>query len=142
MTLQDYVGRPWDHDGGSNCFTIAQEVLKGQLGLDLFPQYDDMRKDEGIDTYYNWWDRRGSSWYLDLMEEEGWREIPLSDLKFGDGLLFRLASKIPNHCAVYIGDNQIIHQLAFGESRIDPFHEGSTMHKRVHMALRHHSQFV
>ena len=123
-------------------FRSAQEFLRGEFGIDLCPQYDEMRKDESIDTYFNWWERRETSWYLDLMEQEGYREVPLSDLKYGDVLLFCLASKIPNHCGVYLGDKQMLHQLAFGESRIDPFFEGSTMHKRFHCAARHQSQFV
>lgn len=43
-------------------------------------------------------------------------KIPIPELEIGDMLVGRLRGKYPNHCGVYIGDDQILHHPAGGAS--------------------------
>ena len=68
------------------------------MGLDL-PDF--VRED-------SWW-IKGQNLYLENFEKAGF--IETDKLEYGVGLLMQINSPVPNHAAVYIGNNQIIQHL-------------------------------
>ena len=57
------------------------------------------------------WFEVGVSILTDNFKEFGFVEIPAEDLQPGDCLLMRVGATVPNHCAVYLGDNVILHHV-------------------------------
>lgn len=90
------VGREYRH-GVQDCYTLVSDWY-AQAGL-LLPNF---QRDDG------WWDN-GQNLYVDNFEACGFREIAADDLQYGDALLIAVSSPVPNHAAVFIGDNLIIH---------------------------------
>lgn len=59
---------------------------------------------------WEWW-LHDENMYLDNFQSAGFHEIQQSDLEPGDSMLFSIRSKVPNHAAVYLGDNMMLHHL-------------------------------
>ena len=76
--------------------------------------------------------------YVDNFHREGFRRIPFEELKYGDALLMQLGSRLPNHAAIYIGDQQILHHIQGRLSSRDVL--GSYYVKNTAMVLRHESR--
>lgn len=47
-------------------------------------------------------------------------DVPLAQLAIGDVLVMAVAHSKPNHCAVYVGNGQILHHLFGGLSILEP----------------------
>lgn len=88
------LGRKFVH-GVVDCFSIIRDYYSQNLGIALpdFPRED------------NWW-LKGQDLYRQHAEEAGF--VPVTDLKPHDMIVMQRASPVPNHGAVYIGDNKII----------------------------------
>ena len=143
MSILDYVGRSWNLGNQVNCFNVIEEWYSKELGIEVGETWNRLMSDPEVDTEWNWWERVSESYYETLYEEVGFREIPLNGtLQVGDSILFCMASKIPNHSGIIVGEKQLLHHMAFGDSCVDPFFEGSTMYRRAVKAVRHASQFV
>ena len=57
-----------------------------------------------------WWDH-GENLYENF-EKEGFRRISIpSEPQRGDALLMHLVSPVPNHAAIYLGDQQVLHHV-------------------------------
>ena len=93
------VGREWSH-GVLDCYSLIRDWFSIEHGLAL-PDFD--RRDE-------WW-LNGGNLYLENFRAAGFVEIDPADLRYGDGILMRVMSPVPNHGAVYLGDNRIIHHV-------------------------------
>jgi cell wall-associated NlpC family hydrolase len=59
-------------------------------------------------------------------------------LQYGDALLMQLGSNLPNHAAIYIDDQQILHHIQGRLSSRDVL--GSYYTKNTAMVLRHESR--
>ncbi len=121
-----YVGREFVH-GTVDCYSLCRDWYKREWGLELknYPRRD------------QWWEN-GQNLYLDNFEKEGFHRIPASELQRGDALLMQLSSPVPNHAAIYIGDQQVLHHIQGRLSSRDVF--GGYYLKNVACVLRHESR--
>ena len=120
-----YVGREFAH-GTVDCYSLCRDWYKRERGLELsnYPRRD------------QWWEN-GKNLYLDNFRKEGFYSIPVSELKRGDALLMQLSSPVPNHAAIYIGDQQVLHHVQGRLSSRDVY--GGYYAKNTACALRHES---
>ena len=121
-----YVGREFSH-GVVDCYSLCRDWYRRELGLQL---RDYPRRDQ-------WW-QHGENLYLDNFEKEGFRPIPIAELKRGDALLMQLGSPVPNHAAIYLGDQQVLHHVQGRLSSRDVY--GGDYLKNTACALRHESR--
>lgn len=93
------VGREWSH-GVLDCYALVRDWFRAERGIDLpnFTRFDD------------WW-KRGENLYLDNFAQVGFAVVEPDELQTGDCLLMQVASPVPNHAAVYLGDGLILHHL-------------------------------
>ena len=123
-----YVGRQWAH-GIVDCYTLWKDWYKGELGIEM-SEYN--RQDD-------WW-HKGENLYLDNFEKEGMREIKLEDIQYGDIILMNIESPVPNHAAIYLGENVILHHVTNRLSSRDVYKWGGYYHKMTAKVLRHESR--
>lgn len=121
-----YVGREFVF-GIVDCYSLCRDWYKREMGLEL-KDYD--RRDQ-------FW-LKGESLYMDNFAKEGFHEIPLEELQYGDAILMQLESPLPNHAAVYLGDQLILHHVQKRLSSRDVF--GGYYLKSTACALRHESR--
>lgn len=121
-----YVGRVFAH-GVVDCYSLCRDWYAREWGLQL-NDYD--RRDQ-------WWEN-GENLYLENFEKEGFRQIPRTELERGDALLMQLASPVPNHAAIYLGDQQVLHHVQGRLSSRDVY--GGYYWKNTACALRHESR--
>jgi proteasome lid subunit RPN8/RPN11 len=93
------VGREWSH-GVLDCYALLRDWFKLERGVELpnFTRFDD------------WW-KRGENLYLDNFEKVGFAQVKPEEIQMGDCILMQVASPVPNHAAVYLGDGLILHHL-------------------------------
>lgn len=94
------VGREWCH-GVLDCYSLVRDWYAQERGVELrnYPRTDE------------WW-LHGQNLYLENFEREGFRDLGEDEpLVVGDLLLMQLGSPVPNHAAVWLGDNQILHHV-------------------------------
>ena len=121
-----YVGRKFSF-GVVDCYSLCRDWYGREFGLKL---RDYPRRDK-------FW-LRGENLYLDNFASEGFRAIPLEELQYGDIILMQLESPLPNHAAIYLGDQQILHHLQGRLSSRDIY--GGYYWKSTAKALRHESR--
>lgn len=121
-----YVGREFVF-GLVDCYSLCRDWYKREWNLDL-KDYD--RRDQ-------FW-LRGESLYIDNFANEGFRRIPIEDLQPGDAVIMQLNATLPNHAAVYLGDQTILHHLQGRLSSRDLY--GGYYLKNTACALRHESR--
>lgn len=93
------VGRQWSH-GVLDCYAIIRDWYAQEKNISLL---DFERSDE-------WW-KMGGNLYLDNFEKAGFKRITLEELSCGDVILMTINSTVPNHGAIYLGDNMILHHV-------------------------------
>ena len=118
-----YVGREFVH-GVVDCYSLCRDWYKREWGLEL---RDYERRDQ-------WWDQ-GENLYLDNFQKGGFYKIPVEELQRGDALLMNLVSPVPNHAAIYLGDQQVLHHVQGRLSSRDVY--GGYYGKSTACALRH-----
>ena len=123
-----YVGRQWAH-GIVDCYTLWKDFYKGELNIEM-SDYD--RQDD-------WW-HKGENLYLDNFKKEGMREVRIEDVQYGDIILMKIESPVPNHAAIYIGENLILHHVHNRLSSRDVYKWGGYYHKMTATVLRHESR--
>ncbi len=114
MTLRaaHLEGRPF-YWGSTDCFGLTRSFFDDNFGIE-------------IANY-----ARPTNWdadKLDIIEQlatrEGFVKIAnwsLADLRPADVMAMAVGSSAPNHLAVYLGGNEIIHHLARRRSRIEAY---------------------
>lgn len=122
----DLVGREFVH-GVTDCYSIVRDYYRQRLGVAL-PNYS---------RAVEWW-QNGEDLYQQHFAEQGFREITLAQIQPGDAILMRIASKVPNHAAIYLGDGVILHHLQGIISRREPLHPA--FQKRISHVLRYSPQ--
>jgi proteasome lid subunit RPN8/RPN11 len=95
------IGRPWAW-GISDCYGLARDWYRRQWGLELcdWPRPADPVQFCQAPMFEACWAATG---FRELREDE--------DLQVGDFLLMAIAAREVNHCAVYIGDQLILHHM-------------------------------
>lgn len=100
-------GRPFIH-GVYDCGSLIRDYyyLNHNIKIKEYPRDNE------------WWnfDKDNKDWnlYLNIYKDAGFYEIEKDELKPGDLILMAIRSKYnqPNHGAIYLGGDQILHHLA------------------------------
>lgn len=121
-----YVGREFVF-GLLDCYSLVRDWYSRELGIKL----DDFHRRD------RFWER-GENLYLDNYASQGFRRIPFEDLAYGDSLLMQLNADLPNHAAIYLGDQQILHHVQGRLSSRDVL--GGYYVKSTACVLRHESR--
>lgn len=115
------MGREFKH-GVLDCYTFIRDYYDQVLDIQI-PDFD--RTD-------NWW-QGGENLYLDGYESAGF--VRVDDIQEHDVLLMQVVSPVPNHGAIYVGDNKIQHHQVNRLSSCDVF---GGWYRKIHvMTLRH-----
>ncbi len=93
------IGRTF-HFGVLDCYTLCRDYYRAEFGIELS---DYSRSDK-------FWER-GENLYVNNFKNEGFVTIAEKDLQPGDAILMQILSPLPNHAAIYLGDNIILHHL-------------------------------
>jgi proteasome lid subunit RPN8/RPN11 len=96
-TIPPLIGREFKF-GSMDCYSIVRDYYKLTYNIDLI---NPTRED-------SFWEL-GKSYYIDYYEAAGF--IKVIDLKIGDVILMTIGASIPNHAAVYLGDERMIHHI-------------------------------
>ena len=94
-----YVGRQFFH-GVVDCYTLVRDFYTKEFNIQL---NDYFRRDK-------WWEK-GENMYLNNFNNEGFYEISLKEIEYGCVILMHLEADVPNHAAIYLGDNVILHHV-------------------------------
>lgn len=116
------VGREFQH-GVLDCYAIIRDWYKQFLDIELT---DYSRRD-------NWWHDGVSNLYVENFRQEGFYSVETAQR--GDMILMQIASSVPNHAAVYLGDGLILHHLQGRLSSTDVY--GGYFQKVTTHILRH-----
>lgn len=115
------MGRVFQH-GVVDCYTLIRDYYRQELNIELPDFY---RADD-------WWDK-GENLYLNNFTLAGFSEV--SELAPNDVILMQISSPVPNHGAIYLGDNNIIHHQYGRLSSKDVY--GGWYHKITTQILRY-----
>lgn len=87
-------------DGSLDCYALVRDYYaeKRQIALKDYPRPKN-------------WEIEGNSIIVDNFRDCGFVEVPASELQIGDVLVMQIGAAIPNHCAIYVGDNKILHHV-------------------------------
>lgn len=121
----DYLGRTfiWGHH---DCYTLVKDYYRREYNLYL--------NDYDCDETY---ESSGKRDIIQNIEKEGFEKLKdISNIKAGDVLVFYTFGEY--HIAIYLGNNQFLHQLLKSQSRIDNLDE--LWAKRLKFALHHTSR--
>lgn len=117
------IGRQFNH-GVLDCYTLIRDYYERELSITL-PDGD--RPDE-------WW-LKGMNIYLNGFRDAGFDVV--GKPQRNDVLLMRVASPVPNHAAIYLGDGKIMHHQMGRLSSKDIY--GGWYEKVTTHILRHRS---
>ena len=120
--IKPLLGREFEH-GKTDCLSIVRDAYM-LAGIDL-PDYE--REDD-------WW-HNGQNLYLDLLPKNGFERVDAEDVQEGDIILVCLGSETPNHAAVYIGNQYILHHCPDRLSKRDLY--GGFWRNYTHSIWRH-----
>jgi proteasome lid subunit RPN8/RPN11 len=118
--IKPLLGREFKH-GDTDCLAIVRDAYM-LTGIDL-PDYE--RQDD-------WW-HNGQNLYLDLLPKNGFEQV--RDIQEGDVILVCLGSTTPNHAAIYIGNQFILHHCPKRLSKRDLY--SGFWSKYTHSVWRH-----
>lgn len=96
-TIPPLEGRKFIH-GVSDCYS---------LGRDYYRLHHDHDIGE-VPRNWQWWDE-GVDLIGHLAEERGFIDVSLSDIQEGDALLISIGHNFAHHCAIYLGNDLMIH---------------------------------
>lgn len=93
------LGREFHH-GIADCYSLVRDYYREELNIEL-PDFE---------RQWEWWER-GDNLYMDNFEKVGFVKVDPSTLRKHDAIIMQVASPVPNHAAVFIGDNRIVHHV-------------------------------
>lgn len=118
-----FIGREFVH-GVVDCYTLFRDYYRVKLGIEI-PDFH--REDQ-------WWEK-GQDLYMDNFKEAGFIQVEV--LTEHTGILMNIASTVPNHIAVYISEQKILHHVQGRLSTRDVW--GGYWKKHARLFLRHES---
>ena len=121
-----YVGREFVF-GVVDCYSLVRDWYEREWGLKL----------DDFDRRDCFWER-GENLYVENYRSQGFHQVPFEELRHGDAILMQLGANLPNHAAVYLGDQQILHHVQGRLSSRDIY--GGYYVKSTAMVLRHESR--
>lgn len=115
----DLIDRTFQH-GITDCYEGIRDWYLEEMGF-LIRQF--VRD-------WEWWGAaKGESLYIDGFRQAGFKPVPHSDVRRGDGVLFKIRAQTHNHAGVYIGNDLLYHHPTAREpydvkykARIEPIH--------------------
>lgn len=116
------LGREFSY-GVLDCYSLIKDALQEFCSIEI-PDYYRHK--------YGWW-KEGQNLYLDLYENTGF--VKVNSLEKYDILLLQIASPVPNHAAIHIGDGIIMHHLEKRVSCTDVY--GGYWKKHTYGIYRH-----
>lgn len=117
------IGRQFVH-GITDCYALLIDYYKQELNLDIMD----------FDRRSEWW-TKGDNLYLENYEKAGF--VQVDELQKHDIILMQVGSQVPNHCAIYLGDNVILHHVMGKASSRDVY--GGYWKKITTHIVRHKS---
>lgn len=117
------IGRSFKH-GVFDCYSAVRDWYSQKLKIDL-PDF--LRNPK-------WWEK-GENILMENFAIAGFEQVVDGSLNPGDCILFTLRSPVVNHCAVYIGDDQVFHQTLNRLSSREIY--GGWLKKNTRMVVRY-----
>lgn len=93
------IGRPYVH-GIHDCYTLIVDWYREEPGITI-PEFERPE---------NWW-KKGLNLYMENFEVAGFRRLSNEPFEKGDVIIMQLRSPVPNHAAIYLGDDLMLHHL-------------------------------
>lgn len=111
IKYQHLLGKPFEY-GVTDCYTLFRDFYIDNFGITM----------RDYARPWEFWNK-GINLYQDNMPYEGFRPFDTTwrDLQIGDVMLMTIRSNLPNHCAIYVGNGNIIHHLPDKPSEKVPF---------------------
>lgn len=115
VEYDNLIGLKFEGIGTRDCFSLVQDFYSLNFGITLtnYPRPQDWSSDS-----------------LDLIEmcyeNENFEKLTdwtVKDLRPGDLLAMAIGERNPNHLAIFLGDNQILHHKAWTFSNVEPFRD-------------------
>lgn len=116
------VGREFSH-GVNDCYQLVRDWYRRERGITL----------KNFDRMDGWWER-GENLYMKHYAEAGFH-LAKGEPETGDMIVMQIRSNQPNHAAVYLGDDLILHHLYGRLSSRDVY--GGYWKEVTRMILRH-----
>jgi cell wall-associated NlpC family hydrolase len=103
---------PFTGIGKRDCYALATDFFRDNFGIELTPyaRPHDWEADK-LDLFRNHYEAEG----FDMITE--WKP---KDLRPADVLVMAIREANPNHCAIYLGDDTILHHLYGRMSSVEP----------------------
>ena len=104
-----YLERPYVF-GVFDCYTLVRDYYKREFSIHLneYPRVE------------SFW-AKGKNFFADNFAKEGFVRVEGSDYQVGDLLIMQSGAVLPNHIAIYIGDDKILHHCHGRLSRRDVY---------------------
>lgn len=125
---ESYLERPYIY-GVRDCFTLVRDYYKGEFNIDI-----DFRAD-GYPEKTSW-NQDGINMLAESYSEAGFIRLIDVEPVIGDLFLIQMGSPVPDHIAIYVGDDKILHHCLGRLSKIDVY-GGGFFHKHTTHILRH-----
>ena len=106
------IGREYKF-GVSDCFEAMRDYLKAE-NIEIPPR---------IPLEDNWWDQKIDYFSEEIIKNWGGFKIPIEKVQKNDVLIFKVKHSVPDHCGVYIGDNNFFHHAENRLSCREPLNE-------------------
>lgn len=101
-------GRGFIH-GVSDCYSLFRDFYRLEYGIDI----GEVPRD------WQWWEN-DFDLFGSLYEEKNFYEVSQSEIEYGDAIIINVGNDFPHHCAVYLGDETMIHH----PGTLAPIHKG------------------
>lgn len=125
----DYTQRPYVF-GVMDCYSLCRDYLLRELGIEI-PAYEECRVAN--------WAAKGLNFFVEKYHEAGFVLLPSgTQPEIGDLFLIQVAAKVPDHIAVYIGNDLMLHHPHGRLSQRSVY--GGYWHKHTTHHLRHKSR--
>ena len=139
VPIKEFIARPFIH-GIYDCYALIRDYYRKEHNLVI----------KDYPREWNWWATGNVHMYRDLFFDAGFKEIPLSQIREGDGFLATLGrhalrNNVVNHGGVYIGNDLILHHKS-GDYAYDTTRPSSReciqrYAKYIKYIVRHESMF-
>lgn len=120
----EYLERPYVY-GAYDCYTLVQDYYEREFGITLA-------------TYpleVDWW-LNGKDYFTQRFAAEGFEKLYDEEPQIGDVFMMQCGANVPNHLAIYMGNDQILHHCVGRLSRIETYGQGYWRKHTIHH-LRH-----
>ena len=109
LPIPQLLGRPFRH-GVTDCYSLCRDYYRSKgIRLPEFPRD------------WQWWTGENpQEMYLENFAANGFVEIPLSEVRPGDGFLASVGSETCNHAGVFVENGLILHHTTSRDSGYDP----------------------